>query len=124
MTKGDTHSPQVPLLYYTRDFVSRLGMLSILFSGRWRTAFRPEATSLQNFWVDDKTNVPVPLMSRVGNFMYVDDKATKSTVVKMPLKKKVYILTVLPHKGTSLDHVEDQLSTKVLSRWQQQFKEG
>ncbi|XP_048862425.1 angiotensinogen [Brienomyrus brachyistius] len=97
---------------------------SMHLKGRWRTAFPPEATSLQNFWVDDKTSVPVPLMSRVGNFMYVDDKATKSTVVKMPLKKKVYILTALPHKGTSLDHVEDQLSTKLLSSWKQQFKEG
>lgn len=97
---------------------------SIHFKGNWGNAFQPEVTSLQEFWVDEKTSIKVPLMTHTGNYNYLNDKGGKCAVVKLPLSKKTYMLLVLPHEGTHLDHIEAKLSTTLISTWHQHLKEG
>ncbi|KAG7462964.1 hypothetical protein MATL_G00190260 [Megalops atlanticus] len=99
---------------------------SVHFKGDWRTAFQPEATSRQEFWITDNTSVIVPLMTHTGNYKYLDDKGRKCTVVKLPLSNKAHMLLVLPHEGTHLDHIENQISDQIslISDWSQHLKEG
>uniref|UniRef100_A0A0E9X6G5 Serpin domain-containing protein n=1 Tax=Anguilla anguilla TaxID=7936 RepID=A0A0E9X6G5_ANGAN len=96
---------------------------SMHFKGKWRTMFRPEATSLQEFWIDDKTSVTVPLMTHKGIYSYLDDKRRKCTVLKLPLSRHAYMLLVLPYEGAQMDTIEDKLTVHI-SEWTQHLKEG
>ncbi|KAG5266498.1 hypothetical protein AALO_G00232760 [Alosa alosa] len=97
---------------------------SVHFKGNWRTAFQPEATSMQDFKVDEETTVSVPLMTHTGEYKYLNDKGRKCTVVKLGLSMRTYMLLVLPYEGASLQDIESQLQTEVLSKWYQHLKEG
>ncbi|KAJ8250467.1 hypothetical protein COCON_G00223890 [Conger conger] len=96
---------------------------SVHFKGKWKTMFRPEATSLQEFWIDDKTSVKVPLMTHTGKHSHLDDKHTKCTVLKLALSSNAYMLLVLPHQGAQLDSIEDMIIVHI-SEWSQHLKEG
>lgn len=58
--------------------VTDLYYLTVFFgcacSGNWRTAFKPEKTSLQEFHVDETTTVMAPLMTHTGQYHYLNDK--------------------------------------------------
>lgn len=97
---------------------------SVQFKGNWKTAFQPEKTSMQDFKVDEKTTVSVPLMTHTGQYRYLNDKGRRCTVVKLALSKRAYMLLVLPHEGASLSHIEAQLRSDVISGWYQHLKEG
>lgn len=45
--------------------------------GSWRTAFKPERNSLQEFHVDEETTVMVPMMTHTGQYHYLNDKVRK-----------------------------------------------
>lgn len=96
---------------------------SVHFKGKWRTMFRPEATSLQEFWIDDKTSVKVPLMTHTGKYSYLDDQGSKCTVLKLTLSNNAYMLLVLPYEGAQLDPREDRLILQI-SEWSKDLKEG
>ncbi|KAJ8359948.1 hypothetical protein SKAU_G00164730 [Synaphobranchus kaupii] len=96
---------------------------AVHFKGKWRTMFRPEATSPQEFWIDDKTSVTVPLMTHTGKYSYLDDKRMKCTVLKLALSRHAYMLLVLPYEGAHLDHIEKQLTARI-SDWSHHLKEG
>ncbi|KAG9344336.1 hypothetical protein JZ751_011005, partial [Albula glossodonta] len=97
---------------------------SVHFKGNWRIAFKPEATSPQEFWIDDKTSIMVPLMTHTGNYKHLNDKTRNCMVLKLPLSGRAYMLLVLPHEGTHLGPVEDQLTAELISTWSQHLKEG
>lgn len=50
-----------------------------IFSGNWRTAFKPEKNSLQEFHVDEATTVMVPMMTHTGQYHYLNDKVRTFT---------------------------------------------
>ncbi|KAM8852888.1 angiotensinogen [Synchiropus picturatus] len=97
---------------------------SFNFQGNWRTAFKPEKTSLQEFHVDEATTVMVPTMTRMGQFHYLNDKMRRCTVVKLSLSKRSYMLLVLPHEGVDLQQIESKLLTDVMSGWHESLQEG
>nr|CAP57927.1 angiotensinogen [Plecoglossus altivelis] len=107
-------SPETNLLFIS----------SVQFKGNWKTAFQPEKTSMQEFKVDEKTTVSVPLMTHTGQYRYLNDKGRRCTVVKLALSKRAYMLLVLPHEGASLSDIEAQLRTDVISGWHRHLKEG
>ncbi|XP_077437482.1 angiotensinogen [Vanacampus margaritifer] len=94
------------------------------FIGNWKTAFQPDKTSLQEFYVDESTTVSTPMMTRTGLFHYFNDKARKCTVVKLSLSKRSDMLLVLPHEGANLHHVEAKLRTQIMSEWCNSLQEG
>ncbi|KAJ8416058.1 hypothetical protein AAFF_G00380800 [Aldrovandia affinis] len=97
---------------------------SVYFKGNWGTAFQPEVSSQQEFWVDEKTSIKVPLLTQTGTYKYFNDKGRKCAVVKLPLSGTMHMLLVLPHEGAHLDHIEAKLSTDVISTWHKHLKEG
>ncbi|KAI1896567.1 hypothetical protein AGOR_G00096100 [Albula goreensis] len=96
---------------------------SIHFKGNWGTT-QPDMASLEEFWINEKTSIKVPLMTQTGNFKYLNDKGRKCMVLKLPLNKRTYMLLVLPHEGAHLDHIEAILTADVISIWHQYLKEG
>ncbi|KAM3863204.1 angiotensinogen [Diretmus argenteus] len=110
-----------------KDLKSSANLLfisSFSFKGNWRTAFRPERTSLQEFHVNETTTVMAPLMTHTGQYHYLNDKVRRCTVVKLALSKRSYMLLVLPHEGANLQDIEAKLRTDVISGWHQNLKEG
>lgn len=101
-----------------------LFITSFNFQGNWRTAFKPEKTSLQEFHVDETTTVMAPLMTHTGQYHYLNDKVRRCTVVKLSLSKRSYMLLVLPHEGANLHDIESKLRTDVISGWHQSLQEG
>ncbi|XP_045926980.1 angiotensinogen [Micropterus dolomieu] len=101
-----------------------LFITSFSFHGNWRTAFKPEQTSMQEFHVDGTTTVMAPLMTHTGQYHYLNDKVRRCTVVKLSLSKRTYMLLVLPHEGASLHDIESKLRTDIMSDWHQSLQEG
>lgn len=95
------------------------------FQGSWRTAFKPEKNSLQEFHVDEDTTVTVPMMTHTGQYHYLNDKLRRCKVVKLPLSKRSYMLLVLPHEGANLIDIESMLRIDVImSDWYTNIQEG
>lgn len=46
--------------------------------GSWRTAFKPEKNSLQEFHFDEATKEMVPMMTHTGQYHYLNDKVKTS----------------------------------------------
>ncbi|KAF5900701.1 angiotensinogen-like, partial [Clarias magur] len=93
------------------------------FKGNWRKAFQPEKTSVQDFRIDEKSTVKVPLMTHTGDYMYLSDPDKKCTIVKLSLSKRTYMLLVLPSEGSSLQDTENLLQTDTISAWHKHLKE-
>lgn len=62
-----------PLKYWTVPL-----FFACVCLGNWRTAFKPEKTSLQEFHVDETTTVMAPLMTHTGQYHYLNDKVNDS----------------------------------------------
>ncbi|XP_059373545.1 angiotensinogen-like [Carassius carassius] len=95
---------------------------SVHFTGDWKTAFQPEATSDQKFWTHENSSLEVPFMMHTGNYMYFDDVGRKCSIVKLGLSKRTYMLLVVPNKGASLQDIEKHLLT-VIPTWHRNLKE-
>lgn len=78
---------------------------------------------MQNFRIDEKSTVKVPLMSHTGDYMHLSDLDKKCTVVKLGLNKQSYMLLVLPSEGVSVQDIENQLKTDTISTWYEHLKE-
>lgn len=46
--------------------------------GRWRTAFQPGRTSMQEFYINETTTVMAPLMTHTGQYHYLNDKVNQT----------------------------------------------
>ncbi|XP_024119699.1 angiotensinogen [Oryzias melastigma] len=103
-----------------------LFLSSFNFQGKWKTAFQPEKTSLQEFYLNATTTVMTPMMTRTGRYHYLNDKLKRCTVLKLPLTKQAYMLLVLPHEGVNLNNIETEgnLHMNVFSAWHQNLQEG
>lgn len=93
------------------------------FIGNWRTAFQPEKTTVQDFWINEKSTVKVPLMTHTGDYKHLHDPDKKCTVVKLDLSKRTYMLLVLPSEGTKVQDIENQLQPDTISTWHKHLKE-
>ncbi|KAI5107818.1 angiotensinogen precursor, partial [Silurus meridionalis] len=96
---------------------------SVHFKGNWRKAFQPEKTTVQDFRIDEKSTVKVPLMTHTGDYMHFSDPKKLFTVVKLGLGKQTYMLLVLPSEEAKLQDIETQLQTDTISTWHKHLKE-
>ncbi|KAJ8248347.1 hypothetical protein GJAV_G00241030 [Gymnothorax javanicus] len=96
---------------------------SVHYKAKWKTMFKQEATSPQEFWINDNTSVTVPFMTHVGKHSYLEDKSRQCSVLKLALTSNAYMLLVLPNVGVNLDTIEDMLIVHI-SEWSQHLKEG
>ncbi|KAM9809053.1 angiotensinogen [Syngnathus typhle] len=94
------------------------------FQGNWKTAFQPDKTALQEFYVNESTTVMTPMMTRTALYSYFNDMDRNCTVVKLSLSKRSYMLLVLPQEGASLHDIEAKLLTEVMSSWSHSLQEG
>ncbi len=104
----------------TRDMVLFLAN-AVYFKGQWETAFKPQFTSKQPFYLDDarEKQVLVDTMERQGNIVYGENDKVKA--VKLPFKGDVAMTIILPKDGTELVAVENKLSRGFLTNLSKDF---
>ncbi|KFP90067.1 Angiotensinogen, partial [Apaloderma vittatum] len=74
----------------------------------------------QEFWVDSKTKVLVPMLSVSGTFKYKTDASGTFSVVEVPISKTALLVLLQPINGSDLEHMESELPLQS-SAWLQQL---
>ncbi|XP_078516230.1 alpha-1-antitrypsin-like [Lissotriton helveticus] len=88
----------------------------IFFRGKWEMPFEEENTKEDDFHVDEKTVVKVPMMFRSGMYSSDYDEDLSCTVVKIPYKGDTSALLILPKEG-KMKQVQDALSGPTVMKW-------
>ncbi|XP_077322809.1 alpha-1-antitrypsin-like protein CM55-MM isoform X2 [Lithobates pipiens] len=95
----------------------------VLFKGEWQETFHPNNTRVEKFFVDEDTEVDVPMMHRMGIYNTYHDTDLPCTVVELPYKGNASMIIVLAEPG-KIHEVEQGLSAKTIQRWRTSFIEG
>lgn len=88
----------------------------IFFKGKWEKPFEPESTTEQDFHVDEKTTVRVPMMHRLSSFDVQYSDALSSWVLLLDYAGNATAFFILPDQG-KLRHLEDTLTKGILARF-------
>ncbi|KAJ8348987.1 hypothetical protein SKAU_G00275760 [Synaphobranchus kaupii] len=87
----------------------------IYFKGKWEIPFNPKKTKKDKFHVDNKTTVPVQMMSELNNFHIFHDEELSTHVLQLHYNESVSMMLVLPEKG--LQGLEEVVSENHLNKW-------
>ncbi|XP_070105250.1 alpha-1-antiproteinase 2 isoform X1 [Equus caballus] len=88
----------------------------IFFKGTWEKPFEPEYTTEQDFHVDEKTTVRVPMMNHLSSFDVQYSDALSSWVLLLDYAGNATAFFILPDQG-KLQHLEDTLTKGILARF-------
>lgn len=87
----------------------------------WAKPFNPDMTYEAQFYGLEKSLRPIPYMHEVATFGLL--KEAKETIIELPFKRSassqqaLSLFIVLPHSGTTLNDVEQRLTTRRLDHW-------
>ncbi|KAK2507775.1 hypothetical protein MC885_013471 [Smutsia gigantea] len=84
----------------------------ILFKGIWEKAFQANLTQKEDFFVDEKTIVPVDMMKKTEPMIYKRSEELSATMVKMQCKGNVSVVLVLPDVRQSDSALKEILSKR------------
>ncbi len=86
---------------------------AIYFYGEWMDPFSDKATKEEAFYVNANKTVEAPLMMRMGNYYYMENKLLQA--IELPYKGNVLsMVLILPKEKGGLDKVEQALSVSLL----------
>lgn len=81
-----------------------------VFKAFWADPFDPEQTKTDVFYIDVKTTINVPLMTKNGHYMYYKGIKEKMAVAFIPYKQKgLYGIFIRPDAQTKLREIADSL---------------
>ncbi|ELK27057.1 Alpha-1-antitrypsin [Myotis davidii] len=87
----------------------------IFFQGRWKVKFEAEGFVAEDFHVDKKTTIRVPMTHRLGRFDLLHDKALSSWVLLQHYRGQGPAFLILPDKG-KMQYLEAKICQKHLAR--------
>lgn len=93
---------------------------AIYFKGTWTYQFDPQLTTEQNFYLPDSTPVICKMMTRDGDFRYLETPEFQA--IDLPYGNKDYYTTIiLPKPEVNLNNLITQLTPELLSEWFNSF---
>ncbi|XP_055989218.1 corticosteroid-binding globulin-like [Sorex fumeus] len=104
------------LLYALKDPTPYTLLNYIFFTGLWAQPFDPDNTKLENFFVDDKTIVKVPMMTQTSVFNFLYDPTLSCLVVQLDNVGSKTTLMVLQDRE-KMDWLINELTEDTLIRW-------
>lgn len=104
-------------LVYVDPGLLMLILNSIYFKGTWVNRFPLEQTQKQNFRLNEKEVVKVPMMKTKGNFLVASDPELDCDVLQLSYVGNVSMLIIVPHKLSGMKQLEKQLTPQVVTRW-------
>ena len=91
---------------------------AVYFKGTWVTQFPGEETRESDFWLDPERSVRADFMNVQGNFRYAQADGVQA--LKLPYKgDRLSMLVLLPSERDGISALEDVMSAKSVSEWQQ-----
>ncbi|XP_076978456.1 kallistatin [Tamandua tetradactyla] len=93
----------------------------IYFKALWKKPFRPSMTTLQNFYIDDKTTLQVPMMVQDSEHWYLQDRYLPCSVLRMDYEGDAVALFILPNKG-KIEQIKNVFTPGMIIRWKNLFQ--
>jgi serpin B len=91
---------------------------AIYFKGDWEHAFPEKSTRYNDFHVNPKEKVSVPMMHQVGEFGYFADDLNTFQMLAMSYKGSDLTMAIfLPRKVDGLKDFEENLTAEKLAEW-------
>ncbi|XP_019940324.2 protein Z-dependent protease inhibitor isoform X1 [Paralichthys olivaceus] len=90
---------------------------TIFFQGAWELPFNPNFTQSYPFYIDNYNVVQVPMMIQEDKFYMMDDVPLGAKVLKLPYKKGVSMLILLPNKGMDYTVIDDEITASRFLTW-------
>ncbi|XP_070258025.1 alpha-1-antitrypsin-like [Myotis yumanensis] len=87
----------------------------IFFQGQWKVKFEAEGFVAEDFHVDKKTTIRVPMTHRLGRFDLLHDKALSSWVLLQHYRGQMPAFLILPDEG-KMQYLEAKVCQKHLAR--------
>ncbi|KAM4853791.1 serpin A12 [Thomomys bottae] len=88
----------------------------IFFQARWKYEFDPKQTKEEDFFVDGRKKVKVPMMYRSGLYDVAYDDQLACTILEMPYHGNITVAFVLPDEG-KMESLEEGLKVDIFSKW-------
>ncbi|XP_055989216.1 corticosteroid-binding globulin-like [Sorex fumeus] len=88
----------------------------VFFSGTWEKAFNPEDTRMEDFFLNEKTVVKVPMMFQFNEIKYLYDSELKCMLVKLEYMGNGAAFFILPDNKNT-DMIIQSLSRDRLAKW-------
>ncbi|KAM6202683.1 kallistatin-like [Rhynchocyon petersi] len=89
----------------------------IYFKALWEKPFTQSKTAPQDFHVDERTTVRVPMMWQNNHFhWYLNDRYLPCSVLKMNYEGDAVAFFILPDQG-EMEKIEAALTPQMLTRW-------
>ncbi|KAF6352381.1 serpin family A member 5 [Rhinolophus ferrumequinum] len=88
----------------------------IFFKAKWQTNFDPKSTKEQDFHVTSERVVPVPMMKREDQYLYLVDRNLFCNVVGVPYQGNATAFFILPNEG-KMGQLEAGLNKETLRKW-------
>ncbi|KAI5632540.1 serpin (serine protease inhibitor) domain-containing protein [Phthorimaea operculella] len=87
---------------------------AIYFKGKWHNPFLSRRTMQQDFHIDTKTTIKVPMMHNIDDYRYIESAALGAQLLEMPyLKNEASMLIILPNEIEGLNGVLQKLADGV-----------
>ncbi|KII69369.1 Serpin I2 [Thelohanellus kitauei] len=84
----------------------------------WERMFNSEKTTIQEFWINDKNSIPVPMMNITDVFRYYDDARTLTEIVFLPFEgQDIYAVIVLPNRLITVEYLLSYIDSISIHRW-------
>lgn len=115
---------KIPSLLQEEDINSATKLIlanAVYFEGEWETPFNPKNTQPASFYSTEENTDKVNMMHLTANFSYFEDEQMQGIVLPFYRTNTNFpgmdCLVLLPKKDTSLEDMENNLSTQDLSNW-------
>ena len=106
--------------------LTRLILVNALyFKGNWQDKFDKEYTRKANFRVNNKTTIPVQMMSISKKFKYMADRSIGFQMVELPYSyDKLCMYIILPKDVEGINSLCKQINSQNLQLWMAQMSKG
>jgi len=103
----------IPSGMITKDTLATL-VNALYFKAAWANPFRPSNTKEENFWLNPKTPVQVPMMHLTETFRYHEDKEWQGVVI--PYSPPFYhFLLLVPKTPLSSEEIAKRLTLELIT---------
>ncbi|XP_017039090.1 serine protease inhibitor 42Dd [Drosophila ficusphila] len=83
---------------------------SLFFRAKWAKIFPVENTKVDDFWINPRQRMELPMMQQIGQFRYGESKKLKSQILQIPFEKSnITLMIILPTDIDGLPKLEEKL---------------
>nr|XP_002734390.1 PREDICTED: serpin B3-like [Saccoglossus kowalevskii] len=98
---------------------------AIYFKGKWANQFNPKFTKVDNFYLDKRNAVKIPMMYNNENkFKFYADDVLKCQILEMPYSgSNLSMIAILPDEVNGLLSLQKNITSDTLQKWFSQLHE-